>query len=185
MENVRIFEKLMEVQHNLSVPKERTNKFGGYQYRSCEDILEALKPILYENKLAITLSDDIVFIGERNYVKATACLIDTETSESVSGTGYAREEETKKGFDGSQITGASSSYARKYALNGLFGIDDAQDSDSTNRHDNSKRHSLVCDECGGEIKGIKCRGELLSPEEQAERWGLCAACVMKKAAGNG
>lgn len=123
-------EKLIKIQTELKAPKNQRNNFGNYNYRSCEDILEAVKPLLKENGLTLRLTDELVNIGERYYIKAIAILSDgTETIENVA---YAREEETKKGMDGSQITGASSSYARKYALNGLFLIDDVKDSDSTN-----------------------------------------------------
>lgn len=127
-----IYAKLMEIQTKLKAPKGQYNNFGKYSYRNCEDILEALKPLLLEQKCTVVLSDEVVQIGGRYYVKATATLIDTEGEASISNTAYAREEDTKKGMDGSQITGASSSYARKYALNGLFGIDDTKDSDTTN-----------------------------------------------------
>lgn len=123
-------DKLRYIQQNLKAPKNQVNKFGGYNYRSCEDILEAVKPLLDEQGLILQLDDELVQIGERYYVKATARLYDGE--EIFENTAYAREEETKKGMDGSQITGASSSYARKYALNGLFLIDDVKDSDTTN-----------------------------------------------------
>lgn len=126
-------DKLRYIQQNLKAPKNQTNKFGGYNYRSCEDILEAVKPLLDEKELVLQLNDELVQVGERYYVKATARLFDGE--EIFENTAYAREEETKKGMDGSQITGASSSYARKYALNGLFLIDDVKDSDSTNGGD--------------------------------------------------
>ena len=132
MENTNIYKKLNEIQIKLKAPKSQFNKFGNYKYRNCEDILEALKPLLNEFKTVISLKDEIVFIEGRFYVKATVTLIDSETGEAFSTSAFAREEETKKGQDGSQITGASSSYARKYALNGLFAIDDTKDSDSTN-----------------------------------------------------
>lgn len=119
---------LQQIQQKLKAPKNQRNSFGGYNYRSCEDILEALKPVLAEFNAAVLLSDEIVQIGTRWYVKATATL-KTET-ESVSVTAYAREEETHKGMAESQITGSASSYARKYALNGLFGIDDTKDADT-------------------------------------------------------
>lgn len=127
-----IYEKLLAVQGNLKAPKGQRNTFGNYNYRSCEDILEAVKPHLQKNKATIVLTDEVVLIGERYYVKVTARFIDTETGEEITNTAYAREEEVKKGMDGSQITGASSSYARKYALNGLLDIDDNKDSDTTN-----------------------------------------------------
>ena len=124
--------KLMNIQQELKAPKGQYNDFGKYAYRSCEDILEAVKPLLKKEKAVLTISDELQYIGNRYYIKATATLIDTESEAIISNSAYAREEETKKGMDGSQITGASSSYARKYALNGLFGIDDNKDSDTTN-----------------------------------------------------
>ena len=134
MENTNIYKKLNQIQIKLKAPKSQFNKFGNYKYRNCEDILEALKPLLNEFKTVISLKDEIIFIEGRFYVKATVTLIDSETGEVFSTSAFAREEETKKGQDGSQITGSSSSYARKYALNGLFAIDDTKDSDSTNTH---------------------------------------------------
>lgn len=124
--------KLMNIQQELKAPKGQYNDFGKYAYRSCEDILEAVKPLLKKEKVVLTIGDELQYIGNRYYIKATATLIDTESEATISNSAYAREEETKKGMDGSQITGASSSYARKYALNGLFGIDDNKDSDTTN-----------------------------------------------------
>ena len=123
-------EKLLKIQELLKAPKSQRNEFGKYNYRSCEDIFEAVKPILKEQGLTLRLNDELMLIGDRYYIKATAILSDG--NEVITNTAYAREEETKKGMDGSQITGASSSYARKYALNGLFLIDDVKDSDSTN-----------------------------------------------------
>jgi hypothetical protein len=120
--------KLQEIQHRLKAPKGQYNSFGKYKYRSCEDILEAVKPILYEVGCTLTLSDDVVLIGDRYYIKATAHLKGEDTNEVV--VAYAREENEKKGVDGSQITGTASSYARKYALNGLFCIDDTKDADT-------------------------------------------------------
>lgn len=127
-----IYEKLAAVQSALKAPKSQFNKFGNYKYRNCEDIIEAVKPILKANGLLLMLTDDIELIGDRFYVKATATVVDTTDGSSLYVTAYAREEENKKGMDGSQVTGASSSYARKYALNGMFAIDDNKDSDSTN-----------------------------------------------------
>lgn len=123
--------ELIVIQSELKAPKSQFNKFGGYKYRKAEDILEAVKPLLNKQKCTLTITDDIVMVGNRIYVKATAT-IKNEKGEHETTTGWAREEETKKGMDGSQITGASSSYARKYALNGLFAIDDNADSDTTN-----------------------------------------------------
>ena len=126
--------QLVAVQQLLKAPKNQKNNFGGYKYRSCEDILEAVKPILKEQELALVFKDDIVAIDGRFYIKATATLYNREGQELISTAALAREEETKKGMDASQITGAASSYARKYALNGLFAIDDTKDADATNTH---------------------------------------------------
>ena len=123
--------ELIAIQSELKAPKTQFNKFGGYKYRKAEDILESVKPLLAKQKCTLIITDDIVLVGNRIYVKATAT-IKNEKGECETSTGWAREEETKKGMDGSQITGASSSYARKYALNGLFAIDDNADSDITN-----------------------------------------------------
>ena len=127
-----IHAKLSELQYKLVAPKGQYNSFGKYRYRNCEDILEAVKPLLHELGCTLQLADELMLIGERFYVKAIVTLTDAETGEQVSTTAYAREEEDKKGMDGSQITGASSSYARKYALCGLLCIDDNKDSDTTN-----------------------------------------------------
>lgn len=121
-----LHKKLWTIQQTLNAPKNQCNNFGGYNYRSAEDILEAVKPLL--QNITLTVSDEIVLIGNRYYVKATATLSDGE--DEISVTAYAREEESKKGMDASQLTGATSSYARKYALNGLFCIDDAKDPDT-------------------------------------------------------
>ena len=123
--------ELIAIQSELKAPKSQFNKFGGYKYRKAEDILEAVKPLLAKQKCTLIITDDVVLIGNRIYVKATAT-IKNEKGECETTNGWAREEETTKGMDGSQITGASSSYARKYALNGLFAIDDNADSDTTN-----------------------------------------------------
>nr|WP_312216829.1 ERF family protein [Clostridioides sp.] len=127
-----VYEKLNQVQVNLEAPKNQYNSFGKYDYRSCEDILKGLKDLLRETKSAVTISDTVKQIGDRYYIEATAKFIDIETSEFVEATALAREDESKKGMDLAQVTGSVSSYARKYALNGLFAIDDAKDSDSTN-----------------------------------------------------
>lgn len=140
---MNIYEKLAEIQHELKCNKGQYNSFGGYKYRSCEDILEAAKPLCYKYKTTLVLSDELLNIGDRYYVKATAKLIDCENNEvpnnivdlakmktSIENTAYAREADQKKGMDESQITGTASSYARKYALNGLFNIDDTKDADT-------------------------------------------------------
>lgn len=128
-----LVERLQAVQSELKAPKGQTNKFGNYRYRSAEDILESLKPLLKKNGLALILTDEMVEIGNRIYVKASAAVIDPMGAQ-LSVNGYAREAEVKKGMDDSQITGSASSYARKYALNGLFAIDDTKDADATNTH---------------------------------------------------
>ena len=138
---VNIYEKLSKIQCEMKVPKTQRNEFGKYNYRNCEDILEMVKPFLKETNTIINLSDELVFIEGRFYIKATATLIDIESGEKFSTSAFAREEETKKGMDGSQITGSSSSYARKYALNGLFAIDDVKDSDTTNNHGAGENNS--------------------------------------------
>lgn len=127
--------ELIEIQKKLKAPKGQYNSFGKYKYRSAEDILEAVKPLCHENNCTLTLSDEMLNIGERYYIKATAKI--TNGTEDVVVSAYAREDETKKGMDGSQITGTASSYARKYALNGLFCIDDTKDADT----DEYKRQS--------------------------------------------
>lgn len=162
---MNIYEKLLNIQNELKAPKGQFNKFGGYKYRSCEDILEAVKPICKKYKAVLVLSDEMVVLGDgvsqsqiikddgteqethtmikgqRYYIKATALLTNVEESlEMVSNTAYAREEENKKGMDGSQITGTASSYARKYALNGLFNIDDTKDAD-TDEFTKQQQHS--------------------------------------------
>lgn len=132
---------LADIQKKLKAPKNQKNTFGGYNYRSCEDILEAVKPLLGDNVL--TISDELVNIGDRYYVKAVAKFNDVEV------TAYAREEETKKGMDGAQITGSASSYARKHALNGLFLIDDTKDADATNTHGKEEVKTTVAKQVFG------------------------------------
>ena len=124
---------LIKIQKELKVPKNQMNKFGNYKFRSAEDIIEAAKPICHKHNCGLTISDEVVLIGDRIYVKATATL-HKDDGDYIATTGYAREEEVKKGMDAAQITGSASSYARKYALNGLFAIDDTKDADSTNDH---------------------------------------------------
>ena len=130
-----VIEKLAAVQRELKAPKGQYNSFGKYKYRSCEDILEALKPVLGKHGCAVTLSDEVVQVGERFYIRATASIMDCESGERAFNTAFAREDADKKGMDGSQITGTASSYARKYALNGLFLIDDTKDADTDAYHE--------------------------------------------------
>lgn len=191
-----IYNKLFEIQQNLKAPKEQYNKFGNYAFRSCEDILEALKPLLANQKAIIVLSDELTNIEQRYYIKATARIIDIETGEQIENSAYAREDENKKGMDLSQITGASSSYARKYALNGLFCIDDNKDSDTTNTYrkdenNNQQQQKLnkkpCCQSCGKEFKGFEGNsGKKYSAEyeynKRKERYGqaLCNDCIEKR-----
>lgn len=125
-----VYEKLSKVQSELKAPKGQYNSFGKYKYRSCEDILEAVKPLNAKHGVVLTVSDEVVEIGNRFYVKATATFVDIESGEKIINTALAREEDAKKGMDGSQITGTASSYARKYCLNGLYCIDDTKDADT-------------------------------------------------------
>ena len=160
--------ELLQIQSELKAPKGQFNAYGKYKYRSCEDILEAVKPILKKNNCTLLLSDSLIYVGERYYIKATATLVNAE-GKSVSTEAYAREEETKKGMDASQITGASSSYARKYALNGLLCIDDNKDSDTTNTGDNapaapvktSKEDNAEVEKAIAEINAAKSKEELV------------------------
>ena len=129
---MNVWQKLINIQKELKAPKNQFNSFGKYKYRNLEDILEGVKPLLYKYEAIINISDEIVLIGERYYIKATATLIGVDKGDEITATAYAREDENKKGMDLSQLSGSTSSYARKYALNGLFAIDDTKDSDSTN-----------------------------------------------------
>ena len=125
-----LYQNLIKVQGALKAPKGQYNSFGKYKYRSCEDILEAVKPLLVQHGLLLTIEDDVIQVGDRIYIKAIATI--RQGDNFLQSVAFAREEDTKKGMDSSQVTGAASSYARKYALNGLFCIDDNKDSDSTN-----------------------------------------------------
>lgn len=148
-----IVERLQSVQSQLKAPKGQKNKFGNYNYRSAEDILEALKPLLSSNGLALIVTDDIVEIAGRVYVKANASVIDSIGAQ-IGSNGFAREAETKKGMDDAQITGSASSYARKYALNGLFAIDDTKDPDSTNTHGKGKTPKPPQNETANALEGL-------------------------------
>lgn len=145
-------QRVGDIQHKLKAPKGQYNSFGKYNYRSCEDILEGVKPLLKEHNLALLIDDEIVQIGERYYVKATAKI--TDGREIVSATAYAREPDTKKGMDESQITGATSSYARKYALNALLCIDDTKDADTM---DNNKKPTQQTQETVYNWQTLKAR----------------------------
>ena len=128
--------KLAEIQQEIKAPKGQFNSFGKYKYRSCEDLVEAIKPVINPKGYSLILTDEVVEVGGRVYFKATATI--TNGTDIYSATGWAREDDNKKGMDASQLSGATSSYARKYALNGLFAIDDTKDSDSTNKHEEKK-----------------------------------------------
>lgn len=162
---MNIYEKLLKTQVELKAPKGQFNAFGKYKYRSCEDILEALKPVLDKFKLTLFIKDDVIEVNTRNYVKATITLVNIEKPDEIIETSaLAREEETKKGMDGSQITGASSSYARKYALNGMFMIDDTKDSDSTNTHGKEEKT-----EAERKKEAIEAINKLADTEEKTEK----------------
>lgn len=140
---MNVYEKLMQVQQRLKAPKSQYNKFGDFHYRSCEDIQEAVKPILAEVKAVLLVSDEVVLIGSRFYIKASAVFQDTENPEAITNIAYAREAEEKPKMDQAQITGSCSSYARKYALNGLFCIDDARDPDTVQPVPQPKKQETV------------------------------------------
>lgn len=150
---MNIYEKLTIVQNLLKVPKDRYNKFGNYNYRNCEDILEAVKPLLADNGLALAISDELMNVSNRFYIKAVATLYDCESEQILTVSALAREDESKKGMDGSQITGSSSSYARKYALGGLFALNDTKDADDWNDQNGSPKGKQNNDE---PVKCIKC-----------------------------
>lgn len=163
-----VYEKLIKVQSELKAPKSRKNTFGKYNYRNLEDILEGAKPLLKKYGASLVITDTIENVGDRYYVKATATFVDTETGESISNSALARESAEKKGMDDSQITGTSSSYARKYALNGLFLIDDTKDADSDEARieaearakkaeDEKKNEALITDIGSMKIPDIKVK----------------------------
>lgn len=180
--------KLGEVQYKLKAPKGQVNSFGHYNYRSCEDILEAVKPLLHETGLTLTLSDDVIAVANRVYVKATATV--TDGAETISNTAFAREPEEKRGMDASQITGTASSYARKYALNGLFAIDDTKDADTDEYQRRSQQpvqrpaqqpaqRPIICDGCGKPIQSRKLKdGRVMSPDMVARYAMQHAGAIM-------
>lgn len=163
--------ELIAIQSELKAPKSQFNKFGGYKYRKAEDILEAVKPLLAKQKCTLIITDDVVLIGNRIYVKATAT-IKNEKGECETTNGWAREEESKKGMDGSQITGASSSYARKYALNGLFAIDDNADSDTTNDGQQQTQQQA-------QTQAQQTASNQFNPNDLNEGLGYLSRCVSK------
>lgn len=155
-EREELAQRLLSVQTRLKAPKGNINTFGNYAYRSCEDILEAVKPLLDEFKLTLTLSDEIVVVGKRYYVKAEARVsLPEDHQEWIDAYGWAREAEDKKGMDVAQITGAASSYARKYALNGLFNIDDTKDADTNEQRAQVNNSPEVAPPTGAQMIKIK------------------------------
>lgn len=138
---MELTEKLSLIQQKMKAPKNLYNKFGNYAYRNAEGILEAFKPFEAEHKVALTITDDMSVIGDRVYVKAIARLMDCESQETIVTTAFAREASEKKGMDDAQITGAASSYARKYALNGLFLLDDTKDADTDESHEEEQNRN--------------------------------------------
>jgi hypothetical protein len=156
---------IVKIQEELKAPKNQRNNFGGYNYRSAEDIIEAVKPIAHKYGYYLIISDEIVEVGGRIYVKATARLQPNEAGNIYSATGWAREEETKKGMDGAQITGAASSYARKYALNGLLAIDDTKDADATNTHGKEEVANVVVPQTAPAIRVYPAKSNDAKPED--------------------
>ena len=160
-EEMNLNEKLRKIQFELKAPKSNRNDFGKYRYRSCEDILEAVKPLLNKYECTLSIRDDIVLIGDRYYIKSIAIL--ESGNESITGTAFAREDESKKGMDASQVTGATSSYARKYALNGLFLIDDS-------------KLEPVADPDSNASQEMKARAQKPSESKPAEEYDPDAPC---------
>lgn len=183
-----IYAKLAAIQQELKAPKGQYNSFGKYKYRSCEDILEAVKPICGKNKTSLMLTDEVQEISGRFYVVAAAILADQESDGVVRVRAFAREPEDKKGMDDSQVTGTASSYARKYALNGLFCIDDTKDADTDEyaKQTERKGQGVKCAECGAPITGTTKRsGEPWNAADIVKystgRFGraLCCGCMKK------
>lgn len=196
------FKRVVKAQAEIKAPKGQRNTFGNYNYRSCEDILEAAKPVCATNGLLLTITDKLVLIGDRYYVEATARLIDTDGAGALENTAYAREAKEKKGMDESQVTGTASSYARKYALNGLFCIDDTRDADTDEyqrqerglrdaeevlRRFNEPPKKIVCEECGKTVLGYKGKnGDDVTPEKHIaytqKQFGktLCLSCAKEQ-----
>lgn len=196
-----IFDKLAKVQSELKAPKNQYNSFGKYNYRSCEDILEAAKPLCIANGLLLTVSDEVVQVGDRIYIRATASVTDGEGT--IQTFGMAREAEEKRGMDSSQLTGATSSYARKYALGGLFALDDTKDADATNKHGKDNAQAVVekaqaagvpvekeykCCDCGKEFQAFTDKngktwsaGQVfhMSESNNTDGKARCSSCMKK------
>lgn len=165
--------ELNTIQTSLAAPKGQRNNFGNYNYRSCEDILAAAKPLLKEQECTLTIADDILLVGDRFYIKATARITNKEGL-SVCTTAFAREEAAKRGMDASQVTGAASSYARKYALCGLFAIDGEKDADATNTHgkDNADEltpHEIIENEIKPALAQANTREDVVKLYEQYKK----------------
>lgn len=181
-----IYDKLSSIQEELNVPKGQYNSYGGFNYRSCEDILTAVKPICRKYRTTLILTDELMYIGERYYVKAVAKLIDLEVELNsgfayIAVSAFAREEESKKGMDGSQVTGASSSYARKYALNGLFNIDDVKDSDFTNTAQKEPQRTQSAPQAKpSTAPKAKQTARTSEPDANAERCDSCGTPISEK-----
>lgn len=208
-----VYDKLLAIQTELKAPKNQHSNFGNFNYRSCEDILEAVKPLCAKVNALVVVSDNVECVNGRFYIKANATFLDAENGESVSTSAYAREPETKKGMDDCQLTGAASSYARKYALNGLFCIDDAKDADTdaygrqTGKDKTGKKSDkppvsptpppavVKCKDCGKPITDVEWEnGKKTSAEKMVnqtiQRYGvaLCGDCYTVRRAkeqGNG
>lgn len=187
---MNVHEKLLKVQTELKAPKGQYNSFGKYNYRSCEDILEAVKPLLSSVKATLKIGDKAMMVGDWHYIEATATFTDVESGESITNTASARESATKKGMDDSQITGTASSYARKYALNGLFCIDDTKDAD-TDGYNNQMNNAPtppappappICKSCGKPVKQIKGGdGTVWTPIDVMNKTGgVCYTCYKNK-----
>ena len=171
---MNIQEKLFYIQQNLKAPKGQYNKFGDFHYRRCEDIQEAVKPILKEVKAVLLIGDEIIQIGSRFYIKATAALQDIESNEQIANTAFAREVEEKPKMDAAQVTGSCSSYARKYALNGLFCIDDAKDPDYPTEPAKQQGKTQ-----GKPRNGIS-KAEIAKLQQEAARTGTNLSTVCKR-----
>ena len=201
---MNVYEKLAAVQKNLKAPKNQFNSFGKYSYRSCEDILEAAKPLCIENGLLLTISDDVIEVGGRVYVRAIATVHNIEDPKEIAQTlAFAREAEDKKGIDSAQLTGATSSYARKYALGGLFALDDTKDADATNKHGKDNAQAVVekaqaagvpvekeykCCDCGKDFQAFIDKngkqwsaGQVyhMSESNNTDGKARCSACMKK------
>lgn len=174
---MNIYEKLLYIQQNLKAPKNQYNQFGNFHYRSCEDIQEAVKPLLAEVKAILLVGDEIMQIGSRFYIKATVAIQDTESQDSINNTAYARESEEKPKMDAAQVTGSCSSYARKYALNGLFCIDDSKDPDSQSGQPKGKQDTQ---QRTGAAAGRASAADISMLQKEAERTGTSLQQVCER-----